>query len=282
MRLSGLCLAVILLSVSVAFAQHGGGSSGGSSGASSGGGSHGGGGASSSSGGSSGHSSGGGSAGHSSSSSGHNSGSPTGGHSSNAASVPRTGTRTPSTTEHPIHEPNTALQAKAAPEKRPFFSFLHHPFRRPKPAALVTPHPPACLKGPCRVCPPGKVGRGCVVAPAYVRNECRNPGVWNPGGCFPLTPGIDTCDMWLREMQRQAQRVQAAQASEQNLCAQGLSQECSEATATRQQEERNYQLALGRYQNCRMGETVGFRFANRFPGFREGAWYDPFRLELAY
>lgn len=286
MRLSGLSLAVILLSVSVAFAQHGGGgggsSGGGSSGGgSSGGGSHGGGGGgSSSSGGSGGHSSGGG-GGHSSSSGTHSSGSHSSGGKGSNTSVTRPGTRGPDAA-HPIREPNGALQAKAAPEKRTFFSFVRHPFRRPQPKAVVVARRPVCLKGPCRVCPPGKLGRGCGVLPTSVRHECQYPLVWNSGICTSPTPIIDTCDALLAEMQRQEQRMQAAQAAERSACSQGVSQACSDATTTRQNEESRYQSALDGYRRCQMGGAVGYRFPGDLR--RPGTWVsnDPFRLELTY
>jgi hypothetical protein len=287
MRLSGLSLAVILLSTSVAFAQHGGGGGGGeggSSGGSSGGGSHGGGGGSSSSGGSGGHSSGGGGSSHRSSGSGHSSGSHGSGRlGSKTASVTRTPAQRPGEPTGLLHQPNPALQSKSPAEKRTFFAFLRHPFRRPQSQMAVGPRPPVCRKGPCRVCPAGKVGGGCVAVPVHRQNECRYPGVWNGGLCTPPMLIGDTCSALLREMQRQEQRIEAAEASEQSACAQNQSQACSEQTARRQNEERLYQSALNNYRRCRMGGAVNYRFSgSTVPGY--GAWssYDPFRLELMY
>jgi hypothetical protein len=265
MRLSGLSLAAILLSCSVAFAQHGGGGGGGgSSGGSAGGGSHGGGGGSISSG-SGGHSSGGGGGSHGSSGSGHTGSRGSGGHGSKTASL----TRTP--------------KSKSAAEKPTFFSFLRHPFRRPQPELVAGPRPPVCPKGPCRICPAGKVGGGCVALPSHGRNECRYPSVWNGGFCTLPMPIVDTCSALLREMQRQEQRMQAAQASEQSACAQGQSQVCSEQTAGRQNEESLYQSALNNYRRCRMGGALNYRFSGgALPGDGAGLSYDPFRLELMY
>ena len=286
MQLSGLSLAAILLSTSVAFAQHGGGGGGGggSSGGSSGGGSHGGGGGSSSSGGSGGHSSGGGGGSHSSSGSGHSSGSHgSSGHGSTTGSVTRTGTRSPSKPTGSIHQPNGALRAKSAPAKRTFFSFLRHPLRRPQPKRVVGPRPPVCRKGPCRICPPGNAGRGCVAVPVHVRNQCRYPNIWNGGGCTPPMLIVDTCGALLREMQRQQQRMQTAQASEQSTCAQGQSQACSDQTARRQNEESRYQSTLNNYRRCQMGGALSYRFSrSAFPGYGARLSDDPFRLELMY
>jgi len=256
MRLSGLSLVMVLLSASVAFAQHGGGgggSSGGSSGgASSGGGSHSSAGGSSSSGGSGGHSSAAGGASHSSSSGSHNSGSH-GGHGSSAAGV----TRTPSSVSTAIREPNGTPAAKSVPEKRTFSSFLRHPFRKPQPKTIVAAHSPVCVKGPCRICPVGKTGRGCVVTTAvYAHNECRYPEVWSGGRCGAPMMVLDPCSALLREMQRQADRMQAARTAEQNACLQSQLQACSEAAAARQSEEGGYQMALGRYRRCISGSAL--------------------------
>lgn len=290
MRLSGLALAAVLLSAAVAFAQHGGGGGGGGSsgggssgGGSSGGGSHGGGGGgSSSSGGSGGHSSGGGGGGHSSSSGGHSSGSPgSGAHGSKGSSVTRTGGASS------IREPNGTLQSKSAPEKRTFFSFLRHPFRKPEPKAAMAPRPPVCLKGPCRICPPGQAGRGCIAGPPayvhHVHDECRYPLFWTGSSCLAFTPAYDLCGALLRESQRQGERMQAAQTAEQNACSQGQSQTCSEATASRQNEESLYQRALDRYRRCRMGGSVSHHFTGSgLPDIGGGLSYDPFRLESRY
>lgn len=282
MRLSGLALAAVLLSAAVAFAQHGGGGGGGGSsgGGSSGGGSHGGGGGgSSSSGGSGGHSSSGGGGGHSSSSGGHSSGSPgSGAHGSKSASSTRT------VTADPVHG---ALQAKVAPEKRTFFSFLRHPFRKPEPKAAVAPRPPVCLKGPCRICPPGQAGRGCIAGPPeylhHARGECRYPLFWTGSSCLASTPAYDLCGALLRESQRQGERMQAAQTAEQNACSQGQSQTCSEATASRQNEESLYRSALDRYRRCRMGGAISYRFTGSgLQDIRGGLSYDPFELESRY
>jgi hypothetical protein len=197
--------------------------------------------------------------------------------------VTRTGTRNPSTTVHPIHEPNGALQTKATPEKRAFFSFLHHPFHRPRPKTVIVPHPPFCRKGPCRVCPPGKAGRGCAAnSGLYVRNECRYPLVWNSGNCVSPMPVYDTCDALLREAQREAQRMQAAQLSEQSACSQGQSQTCMDAAAARQNEEGIYQTTLENYRRCRMRGASYPSARSGFPGLGAGLSYDPFRLDLRF
>jgi len=104
----------------------------------------------------------------------------------------------------------------AQPERRGFFSFLRHPFSRPKPKPIEPdpdlrhrvclkgncPEPPkpvepdlrhrVCLQGPCAPCPPGEVrGKngvcgGTTTQSAY-RNtyldQCEYGGLWNVAGC---------------------------------------------------------------------------------------------------
>ena len=77
--------------------------------------------------------------------------------------------------------------------------------------------------------------------------------------------------------------MQAAQAWEQSACGGGQSQECSLATATRQNEENLYQSALNNYRRCRMGGAFSYHFAGgAYPGYGTGLSYDPFRLDLMY
>jgi len=53
-------------------------------------------------------------------------------------------------------------------------------------------------------------------------------------------------------LERQAQRVQNAEAARQGACANGPRQECSEASSTWQSEESLRQNLLRRYQQCQM------------------------------
>jgi hypothetical protein len=219
MRLSGLIVTVFLIFAPALLAQHSGGGS--SSASSSGGGSH------ASSGGSSGgasHSSGGGSHG-GSSSAGHASGGHSSGGQSHAAAGAHSNTRgtTTSTTRQkptnasPYHDAPPTSHAPISdrppisdharmrenglstakpdqPEKRGFFSFLRHPFPRPKPKPVLVKPTEAdlrhkvCLNGPCATCPPGTsrgkggaCGTGAPVENAYF-TPCQGEP-WNISGC---------------------------------------------------------------------------------------------------
>ena len=215
MRLSGLSLTVVLLFASFALAQHSSGgssSSGSSSSGSSGGGSH-----SSSSGGSSysggSHSSGGGSSysgggsSHSSTSS-HGSGivhpsggvsvsSGSGSHSKNEHGSSlvnsRNGIESSPSKVRPIHEPKSGVPQRAVvPEKRSFFTFLRHPFRKPPPKVVALPAlylpRPVCRKGKCApACPVGQVSSGGVCSTPAVQLVRCGPDVESllPRPMFP-------------------------------------------------------------------------------------------------
>ncbi len=332
MRLSGLSLTAVLLFASFTLAQHsssssssGGSSSGGSSGSgSSGGGSH-----SSSSGGSSysGGSSGGGShssGGGYSSSGGHSAGSGSGStgnhgsgsvHPSGGVSVSggsgshgknehgstlvnsRNGMESSPSKVRPIHEPKSGVPERAVvPEKRSFFTFLRHPFRKPPPRVVA--HPalylprPVCPKGKCApVCPVGQVrsGRACSTPVVQVcvagqtwnhscRDECSHREIWNGGSCLYHTRFLDSCFAQRAALERQAQRVQAAEAARRNACANGPAQECSEATGTWQSEENLRRNLLARYQQCQTRSMSTYSARYRLSPYDSTLWLDSLRF----
>jgi len=322
-RLSGLSLTAVLVFSSFMLAQHGssaGGSSGSSSSSSSGGGSHSGfSGGSSYSGGSSGgsHSSGSGSS-HSGSSGGHSAGS---GHSSGGKSISN-GSASRGKNEHgshvtsrnrmegsasklvhPIHEPKSGVAQRAVlPEKRNFFSFLRHPFRKPprkvgaKPA-LYLPRP-ICPKGRCAPpCPVGQVrsGGACTpsVAPVCVPgqiwngiscgyDQCSHGAIWNGSNCFSHTRFLDNCLSLRMSVERQAKRVQAAEAARQSACANGPAPECSQATAAWQSEDNLRQNLLGRYQRCQMQSVSSYSSQYGRSPYESTLWFDSLRFNADF
>ena len=322
MRLSGLSLAITLVLSSFLLAQHssGGGSSGGSSSNSSGGGSHSsyssgssGGGSHSSGGGhsssaGSGHTSGGshGSGGsHASSGMSTSSASSSHGktdHGSNLVSSPRAGMQ-PSSSKmaRPIHEPKSDLpQHVVVPEKRGFFSFLRHPFHKPQPKVVAQPAlylpRPICAKGRCTpACPVGQVysGGGCIT-PNFVtcgrgpiwNNSCGypcSPGeIWNGGACLYHTRFLDSCLGLRTSLERQIQRVQAAEAARRNACGNGPAQECSQATAGWQSEENLRRDLLMRYQQCRMQSMPMYSARYGLSPFDSSRWLDSLRFSADF
>jgi len=325
MRLSGLCVAAVLLLSSFTLAQHssssssssagssssGGGShsssSGGSSysGGSSGGGhssagSSSGGGSSHSAGGGGSHSSAGGGGGHSVGGShvasgdhgfgGHNGGAGRGSAAGTASTPsPAHGTSlrggeivTPKPPRHgidsvltrPTREPRPVIPGRTAvPERRGFFSFFRHPFRkhepRPAPPSAAYLPRPICPKGHCALpCPIGQVRNGGVCSPApipacvpgqiwngincgqYADNRCFAGGVWNGISCGYRVRFLGNCDGALAALRQQEKRVRDAASRRMGTCAAGPSQECSDATATWQSEENLRRTLLSSYQQC--------------------------------
>jgi hypothetical protein len=114
-----------------------------------------------------------------------------------------------STGEHAVREPKTPVEigkrnpspstklptpkATAPPEKKRFFSFLRHPFRKPEPVQTAKfKRPVPCRKGPCPVCPPGESRNGKGVCVAVVAsNQCQPGESWNVGasGATACQPG---------------------------------------------------------------------------------------------
>lgn len=319
MRLSSLCIAAVLLLSVVTFAQHssGGGSGGSSSSGSSsgggggGGGSHGGGssGGSSSSGGSGGgHSSGGSASSSSSHSSGGSSSHTSSGHSSIAtpsSTHPGANNSRPVSNTHPsntytnnersVREPTIGAGVRTEmPEKRSFFSFLRHPFRRPEPNPPPKTKPvtdlrrPVCLRGPCSLCPPGQAHAGGCGGAFYIRHHhthCTSGEIWNGGECLLQTQFLDSCNGLRMAMRRQQQRMQAAESSRQSACAAGSSQICIDSMSSAQSETALYNTLQERYQRC-MQRSASYPFAGLagfgYGGYSAGRLFEPFELQFNY
>jgi len=316
MRLSSLCLAAARVTLAVAvtllfspatFAQHsgGGGSSGGSSssGGGGGGGSHGGSSGGSSSSGSSGggHSSGGSSSSGSSSSgsSSHSSGGSashgSSGHSSSAAptSSHSNANNTHSNNAHSVHEPNAELHARTeTPEKRTFFSFLRHPFRKPEPKPEPTTKPvaelrrPICLRGRCAGCPAGQARIGGVCGGTLVSNNtrtfCQLGQVWNGSACTQNTRFPDDCSAQRIAMEQQARNRREAEAAQQRACTARPGQECSDMTSAAQSEAEQYRTLQDQYWQCQQTSLRANPFGHRAGVSSSHGQFDPFEFNLDY
>jgi len=302
---SSLVVAVLLMFTSAVFSQHtsgggGGGSSGGggSHAGSSGGGSSGGGGfhGSSSGGGSSGgsHISSGGSA-----SSSHSSGShPSSGAISRGAGSSGSSARSGATTAHPTvrqsksdasrltREPKSEMRTKqeSKPEKRGFFSFLRHPFRKPQPKPVVAKLQPICPRGVCRVCPPGLVhDGGACVSHFFVRN--RRPGcspgeIWAGGACLLETHFLNDCIGARLAMERQLRLMDAAESARQNACASGPTEMCTGLTSRAESEASLYRTFQERYRQCRQRAGLPYSFnGHAFPNYSQGLRFDPLNID---
>src|SRR5579872_765994 len=298
MRHSGLSLAVIFLLSSFTLAQHSSGGGGGSAGSSStgGGGSHGGGsysGGSSSGGGShsgssgSGHSSGGGhvsggSASHGSS-----------GHSSHVGRTTSTSNATRVTRSNLVHS-NANLRSGSQsvhPERRSFFSFLRHPFRRPEPQKVSDLRHRVCLRGPCQVCPNGQItSSGACGGPAMLRrrhNYCSRAQLWSGDACILGVWLLDDCESYRAAMQLQAERVHNAEMLQQNACPAGPTPSCIDANNALQSEQSLYQQFAARYQQCRMRFQTAyppsaFGLAFGYAAYGPNHWFESLSFDLGY
>lgn len=295
MRLSSLCVAAVLVFSSVTFAQHSSGgsssssSSSSASSSSSGGGSHSSSsGGSSSSGSSSGSHSSGGSV--SSTSSAHGSGGTvshvSSARSSNSASIsPHPVAHDPHSNDvRTIREPNTGAQGKTEPsEKKSFFSFLRHPFRGPSPSPK--PEPTTKLVPNLRrwICV-NAGGRCTGTAHDNRRGTSCQAGEFSSGGaCLLQTRFMDDCFGQRRVMEQQARRMQAAQSAQQNACASGSTQDCSNLTGTAQSEANLYRTLQDQYQTCRRRSQAAYSFTGfGFSGYSSGLSFEPLEFDLNY
>jgi hypothetical protein len=174
-------------------------------------------------------------------------------------------------TVRPIREPVTAgVEVKengsstskpTQPEKRGFFSFLRHPFRRPepKPRPEIKPAEPdlhlACKHEPCAVCPPGRSmgktgGCGAATPPVTIaRGECRAGLVWNGVACGNT---ID-CARFTGQAAALANELRGIKAEMETACSNNSSaQECSEVTL-------RYYGAVSRYRELQNEAPVSCR-----------------------
>ena len=292
MRLSSLCVAAFLLLSSATFAQHSsaGSSSSSASSSSSGGGSHSSPSAASRS--SSSSSSGSHSASSSSGSANFHSAGGSVSHSSNAhvsggavahVSTSR-GSSSASTAPHfdlresnssanatrSIREPSAGMRTAAAqPEKRTFFSFLRHPFKRPQPAPQPTDvanlRHRVCLTGPCMACPAGqaRMGGGCAPAATAIHTHtfCPAGEIWNGGSCLLEARFMGDCSSLRLLMERQAQSMQAAESGRQGACFAGNTQECATSDSAMQSEAGLYKALQERYRQCLQASRNAYSFS---------------------
>lgn len=297
MRHSGLYLAVILFFSCFMLAQHSSGGGGGSSGSSSsgGGGSHGGGSysaaSSSSGGGFHGGSSGGGHA----SGGGHVSGGRSashgsGGHSSNVRGTTSASNTTRETRSNLVHSTANLRPGSQSvhAEKRTFFSFLRHPFRKPEPKQVADLRHPVCLRGPCQVCPNGQIassgGCGGTIHARRHYNYCSRAQLWSGDSCLLGMNFLDDCEAYRIAMQQQAERVRSAEMMRQNACESTAPQSCADANSALQSEESLYRQFAVRYQQCRVRLPYVYSYGGWGFGFPATGprWFDSMSFDLNY
>jgi len=170
------------------------------------------------------------------------------------------------------------------PQKRTFFSFLRHPFRRPPAKPIANLRRPACFRGHCAAgCPIGQVVAGGVCVAARVRfehNACSPFKVWSGGACLQETRFLDDCSALRRSVEQQQTRMRTAESARQNACSSGSAQECSDASSAFSSEENLYRTFQARYQQCQQHSLRGYLFpGHNRSGFGAGLMFDPMGVD---
>jgi len=193
--------------------------------------------------------------------------------------TPRTG-RSLLNVARPAREPREGVQLRnVPPEKRSFFSFLRHPFRKPALKDPETLRGPLCFKGRCPVRPPGKpcTTKNCknqVAVTSYPEFFCPLRVIWPGGTCLSQTRFLDDCAGLRAAFERQAAALREAAATLQSACVGGVMEQCSVATSAWQSEMNLYQQLKQRYESCQQQQ----RYSSHL--IPDGFWFAPqFRLE---
>ena len=84
-------------------------------------------------------------------------------------------------------------------------------------------------------------------------------------------------------MERQEQRMQAAELRQQNACAAGSSQFCLDSASAAQSEASLYQAMQARYQRCMQRSIGTYPFAGfGYGSYSAGFSFEPLEFQLDY
>jgi hypothetical protein len=117
---------------------------------------------------------------------------------------------------------------------------------------------PVCFRGPCAVCPKGGCG-GAVIANNIVRHPCPAGEFRSGGGCRPQA-FLDDCNGLQMMVERQAQRMQEAQAARPSACS-ADPQQCSASSSSAESEASLYRELQERYQACQRKAPTAFPYS---------------------
>ena len=195
---------------------------------------------------------------------------------------------------HPFRKPQPKPEPKPIPRPGP----EPKPKQEPKPA-LYLPKP-ICPKGHCAPpCPIGQVrSGGACTAPVieacapgqifggyncsfYMENRCPIGEYWNGFTCIVGVRFLDNCSDLRRMLERQAKRVQSANAARQNACTFGSAQECSDANAAWQNEESLRQDILARYQQCQIRYGGSYSSVYGVDPWDSTSWLDSLQFDMS-
>lgn len=168
-------------------------------------------------------------------------------------------------------------------EHRGFLGVLRHPFRR-EPVREVKivgelRRPPSCKGSHCPVCPAGRASCGYLY---HERTACSSGELWNGGACLMQTQFLDNCSGLRMTLERQKQRMAAAESMRQNACAAG-SPDCASATTAWQSEESLYRSLSARYLQCQRQSTNAYSMGGySLRGYGPRISFDPLWTESSY
>ncbi len=167
-------------------------------------------------------------------------------------------------------------------EHKGFLGVLRHPFRKSEPVREVKivgqrRHPPFCKGSHCPVCPAGRAGCGYLY---HERSACSSRELWNGGFCLLQTQFLDNCSGLRMALQRQQQRMAAAESIRKSACAAG-SPDCTSATTAWQSEENLHRTLSVRYMQCQR-QSTGAMGGSGFRGYGLRTSFDPLRAESNY
>jgi len=159
------------------------------------------------------------------------------------------------------------------PEKRTFFSFLRHPFRKPQLKTEADLRRRICAKGPCPVCPAGQASGkngACVASPQG--NLCRTGEYWNGDGCVLFANFLANCSTDPDgELMAARRNMEAAKRSMEAACSQDRAgHECSEENVL-------YQRAVDVHRQRLESHIRAYEECQRRPSFVSppGLYSDP-------
>jgi len=102
------------------------------------------------------------------------------------------------------------------------------------------------------------------------------------GACLLQIRFLDDCAGLRMAMERQAQRMQAAESAQQDACSASQRQECSDLTSTMQSEASLYRELQDRYQFCRQRSLTAYPFNGFGFGVYSSGLFDSLAFDFDY
>jgi len=117
----------------------------------------------------------------------------------------------------------------------------------------------------------------------HTNNFCSAGEFRSGGSCLLRIRFLDDCAGLRLAMERQAQRMEAAESAQQGACGMGPRQECSDLTSTALSEASLYRELQNRYRLCQQRSLTAYPFSGfGFGGYSSGLLFDPMGMDLDY